>query len=122
MKLFVLALKIELIFCYFRPKDEEDEKSAKLTKESDALRKLKQVLNPDDLNFLRSRLSLPSESEIPRSPKKLSNSDFDKLLSRGPTREVPRSILDKQEIENIKSKATQEDKLAKLELLLKGIL
>ena len=68
-------------------------------------------------------MTSPSESEVPRSPKSLSSSDIDTLLTRDNTRgDVPRSILNKQQIENIKSKAAQEDKLAKLELLLKGIL
>ena len=109
----------------YRPKD--DEESAKLVKEDDvtALDKLKEILNPEDISFLRKKLS----EERDRSQKSLST-DLDSLLNKTPVpREIvkrPRTILEKEEIELIKAKAgassSSSSSLGKLELLLKGLL
>ena len=122
-------------FIYCRPGDV----AARLTKESEALAKLKEVLNPEDISFLRSKIL----AERPRVPKSLSEnlkytspvSDMDKVLIRSSTGDREVSILPKEEIDKLKKKAalsslsqlsssssSSSDKLGKLELLLRGLL
>ena len=113
--------------------------ASRLTKESEALAKLKEVLNPEDISFLRSKIL----AERPRVPKSLSEnlkytspvSDMDKVLIRSSTGDREVSILPKEEIDKLKKKAalsslsqlsssssSSSDKLGKLELLLRGLL
>ena len=93
--------------------------------DSSALDKLKEILNPEDISFLRQKL----RQEARRSPKSLSDSnDIAKLFNKAPIpREIikrPRTILSKEEIDVIKSKSPNlsSNSAARLELLLKGLL
>ena len=106
--------------------------NAKLTKDNEALAKLKEVLDPDDIEFLRNKL-LNDRRRVPKSLNLNSDSprDLEFLLDddRKP-KTIPRTILPKEEIEKLKRRAQESsspsklsrDNLGKLELLLKGYL
>ena len=106
--------------------------NAKLTKDNEALAKLKEVLDPDDIEFLRNKL-LNDRRRVPKSLNLNSESprDLEFLLDddRKP-KTIPRTILPKEEIEKLKKRAQESsspsklsrDNLGKLELLLKGYL
>lgn len=106
--------------------------NAKLTKDKDALAKLKEVLDPDDIEFLRKKL-LNDRRRVPKSLNLNNDSprDLEFLLDddRKP-KTIPRTILPKEEIEKLKKRAQESsspsqlsrDNLGRLELLLKGYL
>lgn len=107
--------------------------NAKLTKDNDALAKLKEVLDPDDIEFLRKKL-LNDRRRVPKSLNLNSDEgprDLEFLLDddRKP-KTIPRTILPKEEIERLKQRAQESsspsklsrDNLGRLELLLKGYL
>ena len=102
-------------------------------KENDALAKLKEALDPDDIEFLRNKL-FNDRRRIPKSLNENSDTtrDLEFLLNddRSGISKIPRTFLPKEEIERLKKRAKESsspsklspDNLGKLELLLRGYL
>ena len=97
----------------------------RLTKDSPALERLKEVLDPEDIQLLRSRVFGDSS----RSPKSL-NSDTDSVgpLAKNKTKKLPRTILSSEEFLELKLKSQSQQlsnsnaRRNKLEQLLRGLL
>ena len=98
--------------------------------------KLKEVLDPDDIEFLRKKL-LNDRRRVPKSLNLNNNGDspprdLEFLLDDDtkPKKTIPRTILPKEEIDRLKQRAQESsspsklsrDNLGRLELLLKGYL
>ena len=102
---------------FFRPQENE-----RLTKDSAALERLKEVLDSEDIQLLRSRVF----GDSPRSPKSL-NSDIDLLnaAAKNNVKKLPSTILSSEEIEKLKLQSEQftgsTARRNKLEQLLRGL-
>ena len=93
-----------------------------MTKNSAALERLKEVLDSDDIQLLRSRVF----GDISRSPKSL-NSDIDlrNAKAKNNVKKLPLTILSSEEIETLKLQSEQSTSSTatrrKLEQLLRGL-
>ena len=104
---------------FFRP----DPETERLTKDSPALERLKEVLDSEDIQLLRSRVFGDSS----RSPKSLnSDTDLPSPVAKNKVKKLPRTILSSEEFQTLKLQSQQftssKARRNKLEQLLRGLL